>query len=203
MEEAGGECTLAPLVEWLWYTNREQQKRLRQAGRTLSVGMAVAKLKNHIQQRDEHRLYAVFHDDLVGYEEPTVDTVLEHSRPYLPHTGSLGEMTLSVGKAVYHYHQGCDGVIDISPFTCMNGIVTEAVYPRVSRRPRRHPDPELLLRRLADAPGARRRDLHGAGAQLRGPQEGGAGLPGRLPVPGRGGSARRARGGMRGQGTGT
>ncbi len=132
VEEAGGECTLAPLVEWLWYTNLEQQKRLRQAGRTLSVGMAVAKLKNHIQERDEHRLYAVFHDDLVGYEEPTVDTVLEHSRPYLPHTGSLGEMTLSVGKAVHHYHQGCDGVIDISPFTCMNGIVTEAVYPRVS-----------------------------------------------------------------------
>jgi predicted nucleotide-binding protein (sugar kinase/HSP70/actin superfamily) len=41
-------------------------------------------------------------------------------------------MTLSVGKAVFHYHQGCDGVVDISPFTCMNGIVTEAVYPRVS-----------------------------------------------------------------------
>ena len=132
VEDAGGECTLAPLVEWLWYTNREQQKRLRQAGRGLSVSMAVAKLKNHIQERDEHRLYAVFHDDLVGYEEPTVERVLEHSRPYLPHTGSLGEMTLSVGKAVHHYHQGCDGIIDISPFTCMNGIVTEAVYPRVS-----------------------------------------------------------------------
>ncbi|MBP7619905.1 MAG: hypothetical protein KA745_02950 [Gemmatimonadales bacterium] len=132
VEEAGGECTLAPLVEWLWYTNREQQKRLRQAGKTLSVSMAVARLKNHIQERDEHRLYAVFHDDLAGYEEPSVETVLEHSRPYLPHAGSLGEMTLSVGKAVHHYHQGCDGIIDISPFTCMNGIVTEAVYPRVS-----------------------------------------------------------------------
>ena len=41
-------------------------------------------------------------------------------------------MTLSVGKAVFHYYQGCDGVVDISPFTCMNGIVTEAIYPKVS-----------------------------------------------------------------------
>ena len=26
-----------------------------------------------------------------------------------------------------------DGIVDISPFTCMNGIVSEAVYPRLSR----------------------------------------------------------------------
>ena len=41
-------------------------------------------------------------------------------------------MTLNTGKAIAYYHAGCDGVIDISPFTCMNGIVTEAVYPKVS-----------------------------------------------------------------------
>jgi predicted nucleotide-binding protein (sugar kinase/HSP70/actin superfamily) len=42
-------------------------------------------------------------------------------------------MVLNVGKAVYFAHKGLDGVIDISPFTCMNGIVGEAIYPRVSR----------------------------------------------------------------------
>jgi predicted nucleotide-binding protein (sugar kinase/HSP70/actin superfamily) len=41
-------------------------------------------------------------------------------------------MVLSVGKAIYLYGKGADGVIDISPFTCMNGIVCEAVYPNVS-----------------------------------------------------------------------
>ena len=94
--------------------------------------MLGAKIKNYIQHKDEHRIYHVFHDDFHGYEDPPVQQILEYSQPYLPHTGSLGEMTLSVGKAVFHYHQGCDGVVDISPFTCMNGIVTEAVYPRVS-----------------------------------------------------------------------
>jgi predicted nucleotide-binding protein (sugar kinase/HSP70/actin superfamily) len=41
-------------------------------------------------------------------------------------------MVLSVGKSVYLQTKGADGVIDISPFSCMNGIVCEAVYPRVS-----------------------------------------------------------------------
>ncbi len=94
--------------------------------------MLAANIKNHIQHKDEHRLYKVFEEDFRGYEEPEVEQIFKWSQPYLPHEGALGEMTLSVGKAVFHYHQGCDGVVDISPFTCMNGIVTEAVYPRIS-----------------------------------------------------------------------
>jgi predicted nucleotide-binding protein (sugar kinase/HSP70/actin superfamily) len=41
-------------------------------------------------------------------------------------------MSVSVGKTVYLYHKGADGIIDISPFTCMNGIASEGVYPAVS-----------------------------------------------------------------------
>ena len=41
-------------------------------------------------------------------------------------------MVLNVGKAVSFAHRGVDGIIDISPFTCMNGVVSEALYPRVS-----------------------------------------------------------------------
>ena len=42
-------------------------------------------------------------------------------------------MVLSVGKTIYLYRKGADGTIDISPFTCMNGLVCEAVYPSVSK----------------------------------------------------------------------
>jgi predicted nucleotide-binding protein (sugar kinase/HSP70/actin superfamily) len=42
-------------------------------------------------------------------------------------------MVLSVGKAAYLAKKGADGIIDISPFTCMNGIVSEAIYPRLSK----------------------------------------------------------------------
>ena len=42
------------------------------------------------------------------------------------------QVTPKPGKAIYLYEKGVDGIVDISPFTCMNGIVSEAVYPRVS-----------------------------------------------------------------------
>ena len=38
-------------------------------------------------------------------------------------------MVLSVGRSICLAAKGVDGIIDISPFTCMNGIVCEAVYP--------------------------------------------------------------------------
>ena len=132
IEEFGGECTLAHIVEWVWYTNLEHKKRLQQSGQLFSKAMLAANIKNHIQHKDEHRLYKVFEEDFEGYEEPSIQEIFKYSDPYLPHEGALGEMTLSVGKTVFHYHQGCDGVVDISPFTCMNGIVTEAIYPQVS-----------------------------------------------------------------------
>jgi predicted nucleotide-binding protein (sugar kinase/HSP70/actin superfamily) len=59
--------------------------------------------------------------------------IYDLARPYLPPEGALGEMMLSVGKTVYMHGKGIDGVLDINPFSCMNGIVSEAIYPRVSR----------------------------------------------------------------------
>ena len=132
VEEFGGECSLAHVGEWIWYTNVEQKKRLRYEGRTFSGAMLAARIKNYIQQRDEHRLYQPFENDFLGYQEPHIEKLFEYAEPYLPERGALGEMVLSVGKTVFHYHQGCDGVLDISPFTCMNGIVTEAIYPKIS-----------------------------------------------------------------------
>ncbi|MFI5341947.1 MAG: hypothetical protein ACHQ7N_19175, partial [Candidatus Methylomirabilales bacterium] len=44
-----------------------------------------------------------------------------------------GEMVLSAGKVDYFFRKGVDGIIDISPFSCMNAIVSEALYPRQSQ----------------------------------------------------------------------
>ena len=86
-----------------------------------------------MQHGDEHALRAPFDEDWVGYEEPEIEQLLELGAPYLPNYGVEGEMVLSVGKAVYLAQHGADGIIDISPFTCMNGIVSEAVYPKLSK----------------------------------------------------------------------
>jgi len=134
VEEAGGECWISDVTEWVWYTNADHHRELRRYGKTLSFEMLGAKLKWHYQRKDEHALVEVFKGDFLGYEEPhDIREVMELARPYLVPEGTLGEMLLSVGKSVYLYRKGADGILDINPFSCMNGIVSEAVYPRVSR----------------------------------------------------------------------
>ena len=90
-------------------------------------------MRKRVQKRDEHVLVEPFQEDFGGREEPDIYEVLECARPYLPREGAFGEMVLNVGKVVYLAKKGAAGIIDISPFTCMNGIVCEAIYPRLSR----------------------------------------------------------------------
>jgi len=135
IEAHGGEAWLSDVCEWVWYTNWSQKSLLRRDGRTVSLDMLAAVVKNAVQRGDEHRLYRPFHHDFAGYEEPqdVYEQVLKPGWPYLPADGALGEMVLSVGKSVYLHGRGADGIIDISPFSCMNGIVSEAVYHAVAR----------------------------------------------------------------------
>ena len=135
IESHGGEAWLSDVAEWVWYTNWSQKRLLRRDGRRFSTAMLVAIIKNAVQRRDERKLLAPFAEDFVGYEEPhdVYHDVLKGGWPYLPADGALGEMVLSVGKSVYLHGKGADGIIDISPFSCMNGIVSEAVYHAVSR----------------------------------------------------------------------
>jgi predicted nucleotide-binding protein (sugar kinase/HSP70/actin superfamily) len=133
IERHGGECWLSDIAEWVWYTNWSQAETIKAQQGRLNLDYLKLRIKTHVQRTYEHALLAPVAEDLVGYEEPhDVREVLAASEPYLPAEGSLGEMVLSVGKAIYLYGRGADGIIDISPFTCMNGIISEAVYPAVS-----------------------------------------------------------------------
>jgi len=135
LEEYGCEAWLSDIAEWVWYTNNEQLYHLNAAGKGWwHPAQWPVRIKTALQRQDEHRLYEPFGDYFDGYREPEdVAEVLGNSRPYLPREGALGEMVLSTGKAVYLYEHGADGVVDISPFSCMNGIVTEAIYTKLGR----------------------------------------------------------------------
>lgn len=133
LEEHGAEAWMSDISEWVWYTNAEQFRRLRLEGRYFSWATLGAKVRVRFQRKDEHELVAVFREDFCGYEEPAdISVVLQYAEPYLPPQGAMGEMVLNIGKTVYLAKKGVDGILDISPFTCMNGIVCEAIYPRVS-----------------------------------------------------------------------
>jgi predicted nucleotide-binding protein (sugar kinase/HSP70/actin superfamily) len=133
LETYGAQAWLSDIPEWILYTNSEQLRKLKLRGQYWSTEMLKARIRGYVQERDEHAINAPFKQDFAGCEEPDVYEVFEYARPYLPNDGALGEMVLSVGKAAYLAKHGADGIIDISPFTCMNGIVSEAVYPKLSK----------------------------------------------------------------------
>jgi predicted nucleotide-binding protein (sugar kinase/HSP70/actin superfamily) len=133
MEEYGAEVWLSDVAEWVWYSHAEQVRLLKLAGRGFSLAALAARLRAWIQRRDEHELLQPFAGDLAGYSEPSIEEILEAARPYLPQHGAIGEMVINAGKAVCLARRGVDGIVDISPFTCMNGVVSEAIYPRLSR----------------------------------------------------------------------
>jgi predicted nucleotide-binding protein (sugar kinase/HSP70/actin superfamily) len=133
LESYGAEASLSHVAEWVSYTGFEQERQLRFIGRTFSLEMLGAKLRNHIRHADERALLAPLNEDLKGYEEPEIEEIVKLAWPYLPAVGVAGEMVLSVGLVAWHAKHGADGVIDISPFACMNGTVSEAIYPKVSR----------------------------------------------------------------------
>lgn len=134
LERLGAEVWLSDVSEWIWYCNDFEARELALRGKALSFAMLGCRIRDHIQRADEHALYAPFREELRGREEPErISRLLDHARPYLPPEGAMGEMVLSIGKAIYLSRKGADGVIDVSPFTCMNGIVSEALYPKLSR----------------------------------------------------------------------
>ncbi len=133
LEEYGAECWVSDITEWIWYTNSEQFRKLRLQGKQISAESFKAWIRTSVQRRDEHVLLEPFREDFAGQEEPPVGEILRAAEPYLPAKGALGEMVLNVGKAICLAGRGVDGIVDISPFTCMNGIVSEAIYPRLSR----------------------------------------------------------------------
>jgi len=133
IEAQGGEVWIADISEWVWYTNIEEKRKLREAGRGFSLSMAKKKVKHVIQLHDEKALLSPFKKIFSTRPEGRIEKILRYSLPYLPSTMALGEMTLNTGKAIDFYHAGCDGIVDISPFSCMNGIVSEVIYPHLSR----------------------------------------------------------------------
>lgn len=133
VEAHGGQVWLSDVAEWIFYCHAWEEMMLSLHRRGLSLKMVGVKLKALTQRSDKKALLDPFREDFLGYEESEIWGILERALPYLPSWGAPGEMVLSVGKAVYLYEKGADGVIDISPFTCMNGIVSEAIYPRVGR----------------------------------------------------------------------
>jgi predicted nucleotide-binding protein (sugar kinase/HSP70/actin superfamily) len=133
LENHGAETWMSHFTEYVEYCNVLEVEQLERQKRRFSLTMLISRLRAHYQHADALALLAPFRDDFLGYEEPSAAELVRLARPYLPSHGAVGEMVLSIGKVIYLAGKGADGIVDISPFTCMNGIVSQAIYPQLSR----------------------------------------------------------------------
>lgn len=134
IEAQGGEVWVTDMGEWIFYSNYWEMEEIRSFENPLSKRMLSSWLTDLVQRRNEHELSALFADALTGWEEPLlVKEIVERGARYIdPHAG-MGEMILNLGKASWLHQKGADGMVDISPFSCMNGIICESLYPTVSQ----------------------------------------------------------------------
>jgi predicted nucleotide-binding protein (sugar kinase/HSP70/actin superfamily) len=129
VEDLGGEVRVAPMAEWIFYTNAMCKKNSRQLGQWRIFLRAC--LQDRIQKWDEHRLASAFHGTLKSLEEPSTENLLDWAKPYLDPSYE-GEAVLSIGKALDYVRRGLCGLIAVMPFTCMPGTIVAAISKRLS-----------------------------------------------------------------------
>jgi len=173
LERLGAEVDLASISEWMYYTNFT---RNRTSWRERTLGLWVSnKLTNHVQKRIERRITRQYRSFLPNAVEPNVVEVLRLAKPYIHHSFE-GEACLSVGKMVEYCEHGCDGLVNVMPFSCMPSTIVAGLMKMLSEDHQGIPaisiaydgqaDPTLDTRLEAfvmQADAYRRARAHGAG----------------------------------------
>jgi predicted CoA-substrate-specific enzyme activase len=127
IETLGGEVWLAPVMEWIFYTNYCAFRGALNLGDYKKyLGLTI---RDFFQKRDEHRYSRIF-SHLESAHEPPTRKIIKHGTPYI-HEDFEGEAILSVGKAVDFAKKGLAGVVSAMPFTCMPGTIVTAVSKRL------------------------------------------------------------------------
>ena len=128
LEALGASTALASFAEWIYYTNFT---RKRSSLREWSFGMLLGNVIRDRVQRTVHRRLARPFEALVpDVMDPPVRHILDLANPYI-HDSFEGEAVLSVGKMIEFCHSGCDGVVNVMPFTCMPSTIVSGLTKRI------------------------------------------------------------------------
>ena len=129
LEKLGAACDLAPVAEWIYYTNyirRQTTHRKRQTGSLL-----INKARDYLQHRIEKKIAKPLENRFGKLAEEPVENVIEMAKPYILPSFE-GEAILSVGKILEYYKQGTEGIINVMPFGCMPSTIVSTQTKRLS-----------------------------------------------------------------------
>ena len=130
LESVGLEVELASFSEWIYFTTEMFKRDSRR--KNSWKGMLNATLKDYFQHKDEKWLTRLIHDRLDGHIERPVGETLGHIEPYLPISVG-GEAMPAMGKAIELINDGCSGIVNTLPFTCMPGNIITSISARIVR----------------------------------------------------------------------
>ncbi|HOG43940.1 MAG TPA: acyl-CoA dehydratase activase [bacterium] len=132
IEKNGGEAWLSPMHEWILYTAWLQNYMAKQKSFSLfEAGESL--IKNIYLFRTESAYYKSSHEVLHDRHEPPVEDVVTEGMKYLPPEFS-GEAILTVGRTVMFAKEGASMVVNIAPFGCMHGTITDSIFQEIKTK---------------------------------------------------------------------
>ncbi len=128
IERYGGEVSLAPISEWIFYTNFTSRRR--SLAQRRYGDFARTWIKDRYQRHREDRFIGAVERILGNGHEPPLERILALSAPYI-HDSFEGEAVLTIGKAIDMALSGASGVVSAMPFTCMPGTISATIAKKV------------------------------------------------------------------------
>jgi predicted nucleotide-binding protein (sugar kinase/HSP70/actin superfamily) len=129
IEQFGGEAWMSPLGEWMLYVSSFDNQRHQNGFFSLRTFRTLPTFL--WMKHQEHRLYAAAGAYLADRHEPDGKHVVAKARKWMP-VNIGGEALLTIGRAAAFKDDGAALVVNCSPFGCMPGATTAAIFKQVS-----------------------------------------------------------------------
>lgn len=136
IEELGGEAWLAPIGEWIFYTNHLRHLLIKEQSRGPKAILERARIWLETRlffNRIEHKYYELAGPVLHDRHEHPIDQVLEEGMKFLPWQFE-GEAVLTLGRAaLFVKKDGAKAIVNASPMFCMPGTITTSIFPKMEK----------------------------------------------------------------------
>ncbi len=134
IEALGGEAAMAPISEWILYTNHLQRieaKDCRKGFAGMTERLRLAAESEFVFHRYERKFAALTDRLLHDRHEPHISKVIAEGMRYLPWQFQ-GESILTLGRAaLFVKREKARAIVNASPMFCMPGTITTSMFSKI------------------------------------------------------------------------
>ncbi|MBC7189648.1 CoA activase, partial [Candidatus Aerophobetes bacterium] len=130
LERLGLKVELASMREWFFYTNEMHKETALREKKFFEF--LKNRIRNLYQEYIDKKLEKPFAEIIAGFEEPPIEHIIELGERYI-HRSLRGEAILTIGKILNSIERGRDGAVNVMPFTCMPGNLSNSVVAQIER----------------------------------------------------------------------